>query len=113
MRMTRTILAVLLASVTTFAQTRPEFEVASVKPAPEQFAQANIGLHIDGSQVRYSYFSLKDYIGMAYRMKNYQITGPEWLASQRFEIAAKLPDGANISQVPDMLQSLLADKFAL
>jgi uncharacterized protein (TIGR03435 family) len=90
-----------------------EFEVASIKPAPEQFQQTNIGVHIDGAQVRYSYLSLKDLISLAYNIKLPQVSGPEWLGSQRFEIAAKLPDGANMSQVPAMLQTLLEDKFGL
>ena len=105
----------MLASSVALAQTRLEFEVASIKPTTEQPPAAGVtaGLHVDGSQVRYSSFSLKDYIAFAYTMKLYQVTGPEWLGSQRFEIAAKLPDGGNISQVPEMLQNLLADKFAL
>jgi uncharacterized protein (TIGR03435 family) len=107
------LLVMLLVPFSTFAQTRLEFEVASIKPAPEQFQQANIGLHIDGSQVRYSYLSLKDLISLAYNVKLPQVSGPEWLGSQRFEIAAKLPDGANTTQVPEMLQSLLVDKFGL
>src|SRR5215471_17582779 len=113
MRLQTTLFAMLFAAVTTLAQTRPEFEVASIKPAPDQFQQANIGLHIDGSQVRYSYLSLKDLISLAYDVKLPQVSGPEWLGSQRFEIAAKLPDGATISQVPAMLQTLLVDKFGL
>src|SRR5215831_7488212 len=114
MRKLTTLLAMMFVSVvTTFAQARLEFEVASIKPAPEQFQQTNIGLHMDGSQVRYSYLSLKDLISLAYDVKVPQVSGPDWLGSQRFEVAAKLPDGASMSQVPAMLQTLLVDKFGL
>jgi uncharacterized protein (TIGR03435 family) len=88
--------------------------VASVKksaPAtPEQF---NIGVHIDGAMVRYSYLPMRSYIRMAYGVKDYQVLGPDWLGTDNYDIAAKLPDGATRSQLPDMLQSLLAERFKL
>ena len=96
------------------APARLEFEVASVKPAKSQPAeQANIGVHIDGAQVHINYYSLRDYIRRAYRLKNYQISGPDWLASERFDVDAKLPAGGTPGQVPEMLQALLADRFQL
>ncbi len=35
------------------------------------------------------------------------------MATTRFDILAKLPDGANKTQIPEMLQALLADRFGL
>jgi len=108
------IIACLLIAVNTFAQTRREFEVASVRPAAEQAqAQVAAGLHIDGSQVRITYLSLKDYIVMAYQTRLNQIVGPDWLGTTRFDIAAKLPEGASQSDVSAMLQSLLTDRFQM
>jgi uncharacterized protein (TIGR03435 family) len=97
------------------AARRPEFEVASVKPAehPGANMQVSVGLHIDGAQVRFTYCSVKDLLGMAYRMRPYQVEGPEWIASERFDISAKLPAGAKREQVPEMLQALLAERFGL
>jgi uncharacterized protein (TIGR03435 family) len=95
------------------AQTHLEFEVASIKPASEQVQQVAAGLHIDGAQVALNYFSIKDIVGIAYRVKPNQIIGPDWLTAQRFTIAAKLPDGASQDQVPQMLQSLLTDRFKM
>lgn len=96
---------------------RPEFEVVSVKPATPIVAGAttevNIGLHIDGAQVHLIYLSLKDYIRMAYKLKPYQVLGPDWMESQRFDIDAKLPAGSTRDQVPEMLQSLLAERFQM
>lgn len=94
---------------------RPEFEVASIKPSADMIAggQFKIGLHIDGAQVRCTYLSLKDYIIMAYKLKNYQFSGPDWMATERFDISAKLPEGATRDQVGVMLQSLLEDRFQL
>ena len=71
----------VLAASLSFGQARREFEVASIRPTAERPETVDVGLHIDGSQVRCVYFSLKDYIGMAFQVKAYQISGPEWLAS--------------------------------
>ncbi len=113
MRLLTAALAVTLA-LPAFAQTTPEFEVASIKasgdPGP---ARATAGIRIDGAQFTASFFSLRDYIGIAYSLKPYQITGPEWIASQRFDIAAKIPAGASRKDVPEMMKALLAERFQL
>jgi uncharacterized protein (TIGR03435 family) len=73
--------------------------------------QIHIGVQVDGAQIHCTYLSLKDYIRIAYKVKDHQISGPDWLASERFDIAAKLPAGAAREQVPDMLKALLEDRF--
>ena len=95
------------------AQAPLEFEVASVRPSPEQVDRASIGVRISGSQVRITSFALRDYIAMAYRVPAGQVTGPDWIAQERFDIAAKLPDGASSDQVPEMLGALLTSRFQL
>jgi len=109
--------SVLLFTAAAWAQSppaRPEFEVASVKAAPTNIDPTmQVGVHIDGSQVHFSRFSLKDLIRIAYRVKLFQVTGPEWIASERFDISAKLPATATRDQITDMLQSLLEDRFQL
>src|SRR3974390_1155404 len=85
-----------------------EFEVASVKHAaaqPEE--QVTIGLHIDGAQVHIRYLSLRDYVRIASGVKDHQIVGPDWMAAERFDVDAKLPEGGKQDQVPAMLPSLL------
>jgi uncharacterized protein (TIGR03435 family) len=101
----------LLTVGSVFAQ---QFEVASIRPsAPPGGDHMDVGVHIDGSQVRVTALNLKDYIGAAYKVKLYQIQGPDWLGGERFDISAKLPAGATESQVPDMLKALLADRFKM
>lgn len=105
------------------AQTKPTFEVASVKPTAMDMAKLmaavqngempRIGPRVDGARAEYIYMALKDLISLAYKVKPYQITGPDWMASQRFDIIAKLPDGASKDDVPMMLQALLEDRFKL
>jgi uncharacterized protein (TIGR03435 family) len=110
----RILVACLLLPALSFAQARKEFEVASIKPSTERpINQVVVGVHIDGSQARISYLSLKDYIGTAFRARGNQIFGPDWLASQRFDIVAKIPEGASQADVPEMLQALLTDRFQM
>jgi uncharacterized protein (TIGR03435 family) len=98
------------------APVRPEFEVASIKPSAAGPAvgtgQVHVGVQIDGAQVHCTYLSLKDFLRIAYQLKDYQIMGPDWMASERFDIHAKLPDGGR-GQFREMLQSLLEDRFQI
>jgi len=50
---------------------------------------------------------------MAYGLKSYQISGPGWMDSERYEVIAKIPAGASKADVAQMLQTMLADRFAL
>jgi uncharacterized protein (TIGR03435 family) len=103
----------LLLPIVVAGQTRPEFEVASVRPSAEQTGQVDLGVHVSGSQVRITGMSLRDYIRVAYRVSTSQVIGPDWIAQERFDLAAKIPDGVSPRQVPEMLQALLADRFQL
>jgi uncharacterized protein (TIGR03435 family) len=69
------------------------------------------GTRIDASRAEYNYMSLKELIANAYGVKLYQVTGPDWLVSQRFDIAATMPEGSSRDDAPKMLQSLLAERF--
>jgi uncharacterized protein (TIGR03435 family) len=97
------------------------FEVASVKPAapialtPQALTSGKlrIGMTVVGTRVDIGYISLADLIRLAYDVKPYQISGPDWMAGARFDIAAKLPDGATKDQVNECLRALLADRFKL
>ena len=46
-------------------------------------------------------------------MKGFQISGPGWLDSERYDIVAKLPRGATKAEFMVMLQNLLAERFKL
>jgi uncharacterized protein (TIGR03435 family) len=91
-----------------------EFEVASVKPS-ESFtaAQVTAALRIAGSQITCTGMSLRDYLKLAFDVKDAQIEGPDWMATQRFDIAAKIPLGAKPDQLRGMMKSLLESRFHL
>jgi uncharacterized protein (TIGR03435 family) len=101
----------ILSSLTVLAQ---QFEVTSIRPsAPPGPDHMNVGVHVDGARVSCTSLNLKDYISAAYKLKIYQIEGPDYIGSERFDINAKLPAGASESQVPDMLKAMLADRFKM
>ena len=105
---------ILALSAGLFAE-RLQFEVASIKPAaPFNGGAVMIGTKNDPGRVTYNGVPLTILIMNAFKIKRYQITGgPDWLNSERFDVAAKLPEGAKQDQVPEMLQSLLEERFGL
>jgi len=114
MRFTRLVLAcLLLIGGRAIAQTTLAFEVASVRPTPADNSGPPLGMRITGARIQISGYSLKDYIGMAYSLEPPQVIAPEWMATQRFEIAGNLPAGSTRQQIPQMIQALLIDRFAL
>lgn len=116
------ILAATLCAGQTTAS--PAFEVATVKPAAPLDMQKlaadiqagrmpHIGPHIEADRAEYTYLTLKQLVAIAYKMKPYQVSGPSWMDSTRFDIEAKLPEGASKDDVPAMLQNLLQERFKL
>jgi len=90
------------------------FEVASIKPAaPVVDGRLMIRMGGDPGRLDYNNVSIKDLMRQAYGVKDYQISGPDWMASTRFDVLAKLPAGTPRSKVPEMLQSMLAERFKL
>src|ERR1700692_3185171 len=112
----KTILLTILGASFLLAQAPQnlKFEVASVRPSqPMGTERVDVGVHVDGAQVRMVALPMRDYIARAYRMKLYQVTGPEWLTSERYDVNAKLPEGSTPDQIPEMLQSLLEERFQI
>jgi uncharacterized protein (TIGR03435 family) len=93
---------------------RPTFEVASVRTVehPER-ALSRAGMLVRGLRVDIPAMSFAELIALAYSVRSYQVSGPDWIKSQRYIIQAKIPDEASRELVPEMLQSLLADRFHL
>jgi len=109
--MLRRSLTLALFTAAALAQ-QPRFEVASIKPF-EPIPGGPVVMSADGALVTYQNITLLDCIRGAYRVRDFQIVGPDWMAQARFEISAKLPAGASADQIPEMLQALLAERFKL
>ena len=117
-------IGLLLTAMAAFPQTKPSFEVATIKPsAPLDQAKIiaavtaggklPIGASIDKGRAEYLYVDLKTLLTYAYGVKPYQISGPDFMSAARFDIVAKMPDGATKDDAPKMLQTLLEDRFKL
>jgi uncharacterized protein (TIGR03435 family) len=99
------------------------FEVATVKKAePPQpngrgmvvaFGKRGGPGTSDPGQITWSNATAKSILTTAWGVKPYQVTGPDWLDSERFDIVAKVPPGTTKEQVNVMWQNLLAERFGL
>ena len=70
-------------------------------------------MHPSEGQIRMENISLQNCLERAFDVRDYSLSGPPWLKSERFDIVAKIPAGAPRSQVGAMLQALLKDRFHL
>src|ERR1700733_10253847 len=122
--MARTIIRACLpafACVLAFAQSTrgPTFEVASVKrsPPPQPGARVFFGPARGGpgtsdpGQITWTNATLNGMLMIAYDVKEYQLNGPAWLNTERYDIIVKVPAGATKAQVNVMWQNLLAERF--
>jgi uncharacterized protein (TIGR03435 family) len=121
--MRRLVVELALTAVLAFGQSKPAFEVATVKPvAPMdqakmlallQSGRMPYGANISDRRAEYTYLDLKTLLTYAYNVKPYQISGPGWMESTRFDIVAKMPEGSTKDDAPRMLQSLLEERFKI
>jgi uncharacterized protein (TIGR03435 family) len=116
--MARTIATLLLfVAVEAFSQTPPAFDAASVKPNVNHEAngegrpRSSVSATPGNLLVRNS--SLSEYIQWAYNVKGYQVSGPPWIESERYDVAAKAAGAAPETQLRLMLQTLLKERFKL
>jgi uncharacterized protein (TIGR03435 family) len=106
-------IALLFFSFVLFGQVQPQFEVVSIKPAGPLSPDVVLGLRADGAQVHISWASVKDLIYIGYQVRRYQISGPDWLGSDKFDVAAKIPEGTSQRNIAEMMQNMLKDRFGL
>lgn len=100
----------------TFAQGRPEFDVASIRPSTRDGLIENHApsLNVEpGRSLNFANISLRDLIMLAYGVGAPQISGPDFLTENRFDMIAKVPADGKKEQIPLMLRALLADRFKL
>jgi uncharacterized protein (TIGR03435 family) len=107
-------LSILGALSAAFSQSA--FEVASVKPsqsAGARFTMSGGPGTNDPGRISYTNIMLKRVLLAAYDVGYHQILGPDWLDTLRFDITAKVPDGAGKEQFQSMLRNLLATRFQM
>jgi uncharacterized protein (TIGR03435 family) len=122
--LSRITIGLALTAIGAFAQTKPAFEVATIKPSPpmdpvkiaaalQAGGKMPIGANVEFLRAEYLYLDLRSLMSYAYGVKPYQITGPDWMATTRFDIVAKMPAGSKKDDAPKMLQTLLEERFKL
>jgi uncharacterized protein (TIGR03435 family) len=101
------------------------FEVASVRLAPPEerlpggakYTGIVPPLSGDSDHITITHASLRGLLLRAYDLQFSQLVGPDWLDDgpdgPRFNITAKAPDDAPKGHIPEMLQSLLAERFGV
>jgi uncharacterized protein (TIGR03435 family) len=106
---------------------RPQFDVASVRPVANDETRADALLRVvmrnrrtpgmipmtAPDRVRLQNWPLLDLIAAAYSVRATQVSGPDWLSGQGFDIEATVPDGTPKEELNAMLQSLLEERFGL
>lgn len=113
----RQILAVLLPVLAVAAG--PEFDAAVIKPsAPMGNGPVRVGCSGGpGSPDPVSFscqnINLSNLITMAYNLQRFEYSAPEWLNGERFDLTAKVPEGATREDFLLMQRALLRERFGL
>jgi uncharacterized protein (TIGR03435 family) len=101
------------SSLGVLAQTAPVFDAASVKRVRLTFAAAQMSE--TPVSIRYTAVTLAEVVRRAYQLEGFQLLNYSVLGSATdvYDIAAILPQGATKADIPAMLQQLLASRFNL
>lgn len=103
----------LLFNSTAEAQSRPAFEVASIKANTQAQAERNIAI-FPGGRLSVQNTSLRVLMQRAHRVRPFQILGgPGWINSENWDIEARAEGSASQQQVLLMLQALIEERFNL
>ncbi len=123
MPINRLIVLAILAGSTLGAQATqqpspaavPAFDVASVKP--NSSGSPNSSLDDRPGSLGVTNMPLRRLIAFAYRMHPVldrdRIVGPDWVDTARFDIAARMSPEIPVAQIPDLLRTLLVERFKL
>lgn len=104
------VTAVVVAVAGCLLAQTPEFDAASVKPSK---APGRSSLKSDPGRITYTNVSLRDCLMAAYDVKDYQISGPSWLPTERYDIVATAGAAASDDDMKLMLQKLLSERFQM
>jgi uncharacterized protein (TIGR03435 family) len=115
-----TLPLILFAATAAFGQSAnapaPAFDVASVKASQSGTAggpRRRENIQVSPGTVTMRNVSLKASIRWAYHVTDFQVSGPDWLDSERYEIAGKAAGPATEEQLRLMMQALLQERFKL
>jgi uncharacterized protein (TIGR03435 family) len=93
----------------------PTFEVESIRAVSADAPPSGLGSSwgdVTG-RVALRHVTLRLVLQRAFNLEPSQLRGPDWIASDTFDVLATVPAGATKEQIPLMFQSLLAERFGL
>lgn len=101
--MLRIALLTTVLAAAVFGAPAPGFEVASIRPVQATAMTPGMGQHGVGREtiqvgpdsVIIRNASLRTLTRWAYHVTEYQVTGPDWIGSDRFDLTAKAPAPAS------------------
>ena len=82
----------------------PAFEAASVKPHPET-GRRNRARTIEPGRITCLDISLRELILIAYNVKPYQVSGPDWIQDLRYDVVATAGKAVPVEEVKRMLRA--------
>jgi uncharacterized protein (TIGR03435 family) len=88
------------------------FETASIK-ANNSGSRSSSSHSSPGGTVMIENMSLKQLVERAYDVKDFSLSGPDWMDTVRFDIVAKPPSAVSREEMAVLFQSLLAERFKL
>lgn len=114
MKQIRVVILACVCAVWAPAQT---FEVASIKPnkignAGGEGSNRETVQASPGSLVMRN-VTLMTCLRWAYGVRDFQISGPMWMGTERYDISAKAAGAASEEQMRTMLRALLAERFRM
>lgn len=89
------------------------FEVASIKRHKAEPGPGTSSMTVTGGRMTCSNVSLRKLIVNGFGVKDYQVSGPDWMGTESYDIVATLPAESRGDQLLPMVQNLLADRFHL
>lgn len=90
-----------------------QFEVASVKISRTPNGPSAIHIYSIPGRIGIQNRTLREILAEAYKLREFQVKGPDWLADVRLDITALKPPNATPEQTRAMLQQLLTERFKL
>ncbi len=108
-----------LASIFSFAQTAPRYEVAAIRPNKSGVNGSSINR--SGNRITFENVSMREIISFAYSIpagRNYLLSGPPWIDTEKFDINASFSlDGISSEDARDavrgMTRALLDERFGM
>jgi uncharacterized protein (TIGR03435 family) len=111
--MQKSLLALFVCAPIAAVAQQPAFDVASIKPSNYQGGPLRVIPAIGADGIDFVNVTPRLCIQRAYGLKPYQLSGPEWINTERYMIAAKAAGPTAQDRILLMLRTLLAERFKL